>query len=61
MGKTGGRGVWFIRLREAYLAMKQERDELAMQLAQIEAYQPGIAAKARAWVEQVDSMPRRKR
>jgi hypothetical protein len=31
-----------------------------MTLAQIEAYQPGIAAKARAWVEQVDAAPRRR-
>jgi hypothetical protein len=43
------------------LAVKQERDELAVQLAQIEAYQPGIAAKARAWVEQIDRAPRRGR
>ncbi|MFL5287161.1 MAG: hypothetical protein ACJ8AW_40885 [Rhodopila sp.] len=42
------------RLLEAYAALRQERDDLAVQLAQIEAYQPGIAAKARAWVEQVD-------
>jgi hypothetical protein len=48
------------RLREAYLALKQERDEMAMTLAQIEAYEPGIAAKARAWVEQIDRTPRRR-
>jgi hypothetical protein len=47
------------RLLEAFLAVKQERDELAVQLAQIEAYQPGIAAKAKAWVEQIDRTPRR--
>src|SRR4051794_2441707 len=44
------------RLVEAYAALRQERDELAVVLAQIEAYQPGIADKARAWVEQVDGM-----
>ncbi|MFL5287859.1 MAG: hypothetical protein ACJ8AW_44545 [Rhodopila sp.] len=32
--------------------------ELAERLAQIEAFQPGIAAKAKAWVEQVDRPPR---
>ena len=48
------------RLREAYLALKQERDEIAMTLAQIAAYEPGIAAKARAWVEQIDRTPRRR-
>ena len=48
------------RLWEAYLAVKAERDELAERLAQIEAYQPGIAAKARAWVEQVDTTPPRR-
>jgi hypothetical protein len=47
------------RLREAYLAVRKERNELAMTLAQIEAYQPGIAVKARTWVEQVDGAPRR--
>jgi hypothetical protein len=41
-------------VRDAVAALRRERDELAVQLAQIEAYQPGIAAKARAWVEQVD-------
>src|SRR5690348_5943170 len=41
------------QLQEAYLAVRAERDELAVQLAQIEAYQPGITAKARAWVERV--------
>jgi hypothetical protein len=49
------------RLLEAYAALKRERDELAVQLAQIEAYQPGIADKARAWVEQVDAAPQRRR
>jgi hypothetical protein len=44
------------RLLEAYAALRRERDELAVVLAQIEAYQPGIADKARAWVEQVDGM-----
>ena len=48
------------RLREAYLAVRAEHDELAVTLAQIEAYQPGIAAKARAWVEQVDTTPPRR-
>ena len=47
------------RLREAYLAVRKERNELAMTLTQIEAYQPGIAVKARTWVEQVDGAPRR--
>src|SRR4051812_28090063 len=45
------------RLLEAYAALRRKRDELAMQLAQIEAYQPGIADKAKAWVEQDDRMP----
>jgi hypothetical protein len=36
------------RLREAYTALKRERDELAERLAQIEAFQPGIADAARA-------------
>jgi hypothetical protein len=49
------------RLREAFLALRRERNELALTLAQIEAYQPGIAAKARAWVEQVDGTPRRRK
>ena len=52
------------RLMEAYAALRRERDELAVQLAQIEAYQPGITAKAQAWVEQVDAdrlMPKRHR
>jgi hypothetical protein len=49
------------RLLQAFRALRQERDELAMTLAQIEAYQPGVAAKARAWVEQVDAAPRRRR
>jgi hypothetical protein len=48
------------RLLQAFRALRQECDELAMTLAQIEAYQPGIAAKARAWVEQVDAAPRRR-
>jgi len=41
--------------------VKAERDELAVLLVQIEAYEPGITAKAKAWVEQVDRMPHRKR
>ncbi|MFL5282965.1 MAG: hypothetical protein ACJ8AW_18730 [Rhodopila sp.] len=49
------------RLWEVFLALKQERDELAVQLAQIEAYQPGITAKAQAWVEQVDRAPQHRR
>jgi hypothetical protein len=48
------------RLWEAFLALRRECDELAVLLAQIEAYQPGIAAKARAWVEQVDTTPPRR-
>jgi hypothetical protein len=47
-------------MREAYLAVRQERDELAVVLRKIEAYQSGTAAKARAWVEQVDRMPPRR-
>jgi hypothetical protein len=35
------------RLREAYLALRRERDELAERLVQIEAYQPGVTAKAK--------------
>jgi hypothetical protein len=46
------------RLLEAYATLRRERDELAERLAQIEAFQPGIAAKAKAWVEQVDRPPR---
>jgi len=45
------------QLLEAYAALRWERDELAVVLAQIEAYQPGIADKAKAWMEQVDRMP----
>jgi hypothetical protein len=41
------------------MARHARRVELAETLAQIEAYQPGIAAKARAWVERVDRTPRR--
>jgi hypothetical protein len=37
------------------VALKRERDELAEPLAQIEAYQSGITAMAKAWVTQVDS------
>jgi len=48
------------RLAEAYAALRRERDELAVQLAQIEAYQPGITEKARAWVGQIDRTPRRR-
>ncbi len=48
------------RLREAYLAVRRERDELAVLLAQIEAYEPGIAAKAKVWVDRVDRVPRRR-
>jgi hypothetical protein len=44
-------------LREAYLAVRAERDELAERLAMIEAYDPDIEAKAKAWVEQVDAAP----
>jgi hypothetical protein len=45
-------------LRDAVVA--RERAELAVQLVQIEAYQPGIAARAKAWVEQVDATQRRR-
>jgi hypothetical protein len=38
---------------EAYAALRRERDELAVQLAQIEAYQPGIA-DAKKRVARVD-------
>jgi hypothetical protein len=48
------------RLREAYVAVRRERDELAERLAAIEAYQPGITEKAKAWVAEVDR-PRRQR
>jgi hypothetical protein len=41
-------------LLEAYLAVRRERDELAVLLRQIEAYGPGTAAKAKVWVEQAD-------
>ena len=34
--------------RDAVAALKRERDELAEHLAQIEAYQPGVASKAKA-------------
>jgi hypothetical protein len=45
------------RERHAVAALRRERDELAERLAQIEAFQPGIADKARAWIAQVDSVP----
>src|SRR5689334_18707928 len=41
-------------LSGVHLALEQERAELAERLAAIEAYQPGITEKARAWVERVD-------
>src|SRR3954453_17507078 len=47
------------RLLEAYAALRRERDELAVVLAQIEAYQPGIADKVWAWIAQVDGASRR--
>ena len=47
------------RVSEPDAALRQERDALAEQLAQIEAYQPGIGDKARAWVAEVDR-PRRR-
>jgi hypothetical protein len=37
-----------------YVALRAERDELAVKLRQIEAFAPGVAAKAAAWVAQVD-------
>jgi hypothetical protein len=44
-------------MQEAYKALRRERDELAVQLAQIEAFEPGITAKARVWVVRVDRAP----
>ena len=41
-------------------ALRRERDELAERLARIVAYDPGIEAKAAAWIKQVDATPRRK-
>jgi hypothetical protein len=41
------------------MARHARRVELAVTLAQIEAYQPGITVKARTGVEQVDGAPRR--
>jgi hypothetical protein len=49
------------RLLEAYTALRQKRDELAVLLVQIEAYQPGTTAKAKAWIAQIDAPPRRRR
>jgi hypothetical protein len=49
------------RLRDAVAALKRERDDLAERLAMIEAYDPGIEAKAQAWIAQVDAPPRRRR
>jgi hypothetical protein len=49
------------RLREAYVAVRRECDELAVLLAQIKAYEPEITAKAKAWVKQVDRVPRKRR
>ena len=46
------------RLREAYLAVRRERDELAERLAQVEAYQPGITDAAKVWVAQADRAAR---
>ena len=46
-------------LRDRFTALKRERDELAERLVVIEAYQPGITAKARAWVAEVDKPLRR--
>jgi hypothetical protein len=45
----------------AYAALKQERDELAERLARIVAYDPGIEAKAQAWIAEVDALPRRRK
>jgi len=47
------------RLAVAYASLRRERDELVVQLAQIEAYQPGIAAKAADWIKRIDRTPRR--
>jgi hypothetical protein len=49
------------RQRDDVAVLKQERDELAERLAQIEAFQPGIVDAARAWVAQVDAPSRRRR
>ena len=57
---SAGPGAPSGRLREAYLAVRAERDELSVQLAQIEAYQPGVMAKANAWVAEVHKPPRRR-
>jgi hypothetical protein len=46
------------RLKSKFAALKQERDELAERLAQIETYHPGITDAAKAWVAQIDGSPR---
>jgi chromosome segregation ATPase len=42
-------------------ALQHERDVLSERLAQIEAYQPGITAKARTWVAHIDRASARRR
>ena len=49
------------RVWDPVAALKRERDELAERLAKIEAYQPGIAAEAAAWIAEVDAPPKRRR
>jgi len=46
-------------MRAQLAALKQERDKLAERLAAIEADQPGITEKAKAWVAEVDRQRRR--
>jgi BMFP domain-containing protein YqiC len=46
------------RLKSKFAALKQECDELAERLAQIEAYQPGITEAAKGWVAQIDGSSR---
>ena len=52
------------RLREAFLAVRRECDELAVQLAQIEAYQPDVVKTGKTpvldskeWRKLLDSIP----
>src|SRR4051794_30736207 len=49
------------RAQDAVAALRQKRDDLAERLAQIEAYDPTIEAKAAAWIARVDAPPRRRR
>jgi predicted nucleic acid-binding Zn-ribbon protein len=45
-------------LRAEIAALKQERDDLAESLAQVEAYQPGITDAAKVWAAQIDRASR---